>query len=429
MPKKKTDEILIVKNLAETIEKNKLRRQCGHSLDVSDFSIEKGGVAVAMLKCAACYRASGSSYNTLKNKMPDNGQYKPMGTKFKLNTRSKIRSPYNWGIEIESIIPAATLDTVTKFDKGLKKDHISFTELLYSQKEKTTDLIANDKLFTDLCKNFVFGTDGSLGRTGHADEYQPKEADLCVEIKSQILKGDEGLRLVKSLIEVLDLRFNSSCGMHVHIDPNLSSDRTIPPTDPFWSNLSSGRTIPSTDPFWSKLTLLCTIVDAFVYMPMFVRRRANNYCQYFAYTNPRLLAHAIEIIKGQRVSELYYGSFEMNSHSCSTSRSSRYSTIEFRSMPGNRDFDLIARQINRYMQCINIAHKLDLDTLRAELHKALHLDKYDSDAINRQCFMPFRVRTPTPEAIQEMELLRKIQFRLTRLMSKHGQFDQSIYDK
>lgn len=241
------------------------------------------------------------------------------------NSFNRIKFPYTFGIELESVIPMKDMIRATK------------------------------KADPELFKHSTIHQDVSVRPS--------RSRDRTGEITTDILCGDRGIEYVERLIKEFNLKFNRSCGQHVHVCPNIGSTT-------FFSAQRKNA-------FLAKLGLFMSIADIAYFKDKTPETRLLVY-RYSGY----LIAVSRSFVSGflgpdgkeDFKSTIDYGStfcHLLNSKDRTVNFNASYGTVEFRIMQGTSDIRRITNMINHYMQIVDICNHTDPEILRQWLVDAM----------------------------------------------------------
>jgi Putative amidoligase enzyme len=128
-------------------------------------------------------------------------------------TFSPISPTLRFGVEIEIIIPRGKQDlgyTLPRLAQELTR--LGPPNVHFRGYTHETEAGADWKLVTDA---------SIVGTTRSSNDEDENDADLCFELVSPILVGDDGLASMRSILDHvrrLGVATNSTCGFHVHVD-------------------------------------------------------------------------------------------------------------------------------------------------------------------------------------------------------------------
>jgi hypothetical protein len=132
--------------------------------------------------------------------------------------------PLRFGLEIELIVPNGKRDGFTYETLARLWETASVAVSTGpSSKKKMTPKLLFPGYTHGTCKGWTIKHDSSL--QGDSPN------DLCLELVSPVLQGEEGLqqlRVIMDRLRSLGISTNSSCGFHVHVDATRGNEQAVP---------------------------------------------------------------------------------------------------------------------------------------------------------------------------------------------------------
>lgn len=245
---------------------------------------------------------------------------------------NRVRYPMSYGFEVECVLRKDSINDVFNSEE-LTSGKIKLTEL---QARGGNKYVSNTKIRRDLIPNlWKLGSDTSI-------RYRDVYLNQGVEFKSNIMVGDLGIEAFEFLNSILTLKYNRSCGLHIHIGIPVE----------IYSDKSWLSKMDLLSPFMS-MFLLGALVSKHRLQNRFCDQWLTNSSSYSTWHRNMLetvqTVHTLSAIRNPDTYIPYRGAITLNYD---------FRTVEFRILEGTNDVEKITKMVNLYMAIVNAALQL-----------------------------------------------------------------------
>jgi hypothetical protein len=339
--------------------------RCSHNILPEEVLLNLKTNEVVILPCKIC-RGTSIAYNNFVDKFyrGDSGFLRQCDNTLSVD---EIKFPLEFGVEVECVLDTDTVNGISEEFVVLNDMENIFSVFIINDKPfiKHVKYEQNKLALPQSVKLWIAGADGSINR---------RNFPYSFEFKSPIFRGDIGMRSIREFFATIKPRFNESCGLHIHVNPYISNTTIL------------------NDEFTLKLSILSAFIDNF-YLPLYVDRlrMSNNYANLLMLNERVHLSsryHVLflftNILENKNVHDIrqFRDSMNHGSHFASTSFITYHRTVEFRTLHGTRNLDLLRDRINTHMATIVAAHTMSIDEIIEFIRNALQLSRANGNKAN-----------------------------------------------